>query len=42
MTISSPFYDAADRLFSTRLMWVRVGFQAFTLLLLAAAVVLRQ
>jgi hypothetical protein len=32
---------ATDRLFSTRLMWVRVGFQAFTLLLLAAAVFLR-
>ena len=32
---------ATDRLFSTRLMLVRVGFQAFTLLLLAAAVFLR-
>jgi Hypoxia induced protein conserved region len=32
---------ATDRLFSTRLMWTRVGFQAFTLLLLVAAVVLR-
>ena len=32
---------ATDRLFSTRLMWVRVGFQAFTLLLLVVAVVLR-
>ena len=32
---------ATDRLFSTRLMWARVGFQAFTLLLLAAAVFLR-
>lgn len=33
---------ATDRLFSTRLMWVRVAFQAFTLLLLVAAVVLRE
>jgi hypoxia induced protein len=32
---------ATDRLFSTRLMWTRVGFQAFTLLLLAAAVFMR-
>jgi len=32
---------ATDRLFSTRLMWARVGFQAFTLLLLAAAVFMR-
>ena len=32
---------ATDRLFSTWLMWVRVGFQAFTLLLLAAAVFMR-
>ena len=27
---------ATDRLFSTRLMWTRVGFQAFTLLLVVA------
>jgi hypothetical protein len=33
---------ATDRLFSTRLMWTRVGFQALTLLLLVVAVVLRQ
>ena len=32
---------ATDRLFSTRLMWARVGFQAFTLLLLALAVFMR-
>ena len=29
---------ATDRLFSTRLMWTRVGFQALTLLLLVVAV----
>ena len=33
---------SADRLFSTRLMWARVGFQAFTLLLLVVAVVLKK
>ena len=33
---------ATDRLFSTRLMWTRVGFQALTLLLLVVAVVLRE
>jgi hypothetical protein len=32
---------ATDRLFSTRLMWTRVAFQALTLLLLVAAVMLR-
>jgi len=30
-----------DRQFSTKLMWTRVGFQALTLLLLVAAVLLR-
>ena len=33
---------SADRLFSGRLMWARVGFQAFTLLLLVVAVVLKK
>ena len=33
---------ATDRLFSGRLMWARVGFQAFTLLLLVVAVVLKK
>jgi hypothetical protein len=32
---------ATDRLFSGRLMWARVGFQAFTLLLLVVAVALK-
>ncbi len=32
---------AADREFSTSLMWTRVGFQALTLVLLILAVVLR-
>ena len=32
---------ATDRLFSTRLMWTRVGFQALTLLLLVGAVVMK-
>ena len=32
---------SADRIFSTRLMWTRVAFQAFTLLLLVAAVALK-
>lgn len=32
---------STDRLFSTKLMWARVGFQALTLLLLIIAVLLR-
>lgn len=32
---------STDRLFSTKLMWTRVGFQALTLLLLIIAVLLR-
>ena len=32
---------STDRHFSTPLMWARIGFQAFTLLLLVIAVVLR-
>jgi hypothetical protein len=33
---------ATDRKFSTTFMWTRIGFQAFTLLLLIAAVALRE